>query len=378
MDRDELIGILKDILELASDGSTAMTDDVVELDSARFCDPERLAREREVLFLRRPQVVGMAVDLKPGHFSTQTVAGVPVLLTRDNDGGFHAFLNACRHRGTTLADGCGKARRLVCPWHAWSYDLKGSLTGVAHAGTFGDVDKGQTGLIALPAAERYGMLFVTPTPGMEIDIDAMMGDLGAELDGLDFSRLHLVAERTTEVDLNWKLGNDTGFELYHVSYLHKDSVGPANIGNTGLYRRYEYNHRMAAVSPAALDLIGTPESQWRPMDHLQFIYNIFPSTGLVVAAPMVALTRLDPGSVPGKSTFRFASYSWEPLDDENARAGAEFMNEFLYNVVTSEDFPTAARTQANLETGLLDRILVGRNEPAIAWAHRAYDVLITG
>ncbi len=36
MDRDELIGILKDILELASDGSTAMTDDVVELDSARF------------------------------------------------------------------------------------------------------------------------------------------------------------------------------------------------------------------------------------------------------------------------------------------------------------------------------------------------------
>lgn len=378
MDHKDLIGILREILQLASERGTALTDEIVELDSARFCDPERLVRERELIFLRRPQVVGMGSDLKPGHFSTQTVAGVSVLLTRDNDGEFHAFLNACRHRGTTLAEGCGKSRRLVCPWHAWSYDLKGSLTGVAHSATFGDIDKGQTGLIALPAVERYGMLFVTPTPGVEIDVDAMMGDLGPELAGWDFSRLHRVAERTTEVDVNWKLGNDTGFELYHVSYLHKDSVGPANIGNTGLYRRYEYNHRMTAVSPAALDLIGTTEDQWRPMDYLQFIYNIFPSTGLVVAAPMVALTRLDPGPVPGKSTFRFVTYSWESLDDENTRAGAEFMNEFLYNVVSNEDFPTAARTQSNLATGLLDHILVGRNEPAIAWAHRAYDAVITG
>ncbi|WP_161630337.1 aromatic ring-hydroxylating dioxygenase subunit alpha [Mycobacterium sp. UM_CSW] len=378
MQRDDMMTALKELLELDSAGTTTLIDEAVALDASRFCDAERLAHERQALFLHRPQVVGMSSDLEPGGYSTQTVAGVHVLLTRDNEGQFHAFLNACRHRGTAVAQGCGKARRLVCPWHAWSYDLRGALVGVAHASTFGEIDKNVNGLIELPSAERHGMLFVTPTPGERIDVDAMLADLGPELADFNFASLHRVAERTTEVDINWKLGNDTGFELYHVAYLHKNSVGPANIGNTGLYRRYGYNHRMTAVSPAARDLIGTPEDQWEPWDHLQFIYNIFPSSGLVVANAMVALTRLDPGPVPNKSTFRFTTYSWTPLDDENAQAGAEFLNEFLYNVINNEDFVTASRTQANLDTGLLDRVLVGRNEPAITMAHRAYDTVLAG
>lgn len=375
MHRDDLMIALKELMTLAEAGSTTLEEQALVLDSARFCDPDWLARERELLFLRRPQVVGMGVDLAPGHYATQTVAGRQILLTRDIDGEFHAFLNACRHRGTTVVEGCGHARRLTCPWHAWSYDLKGSLVAVAHAPTFGRVAKSENGLIELPAVERHGLLFVIPTPGIEIDtaVDEALAELGAELDAWDFGTLHFVGERTTEVDLNWKLGNDTGFELYHVAYLHKDSVGPANIGNTGLFHRYGYNHRMTAVSPAVRDLVGTAEDTWQPMDHLQFIYNVFPSTGLVVSAPMVAMTRLDPGSVPGKSTFRFCTYSWVPLEDDGIRAGAEFMNQFLYDVVNDEDFVTAARTQRNLDSGLLDSLLIGRNEPGVKWAHWAYD-----
>lgn len=377
MRREDMVRAVDELLELDAAKSTALGEDIVTLDASRFCDPDLLRREREALFLHYPQVVGMSVDLRAGHYSTQSVAGVPVLLTRDNDGGFHAFLNACRHRGTTVADGCGKTPRLTCPWHAWSYDLRGGLVGVAHAPTFGEIDKAINGLIELPSAERHGLLFVLPTPGESIDVDAALADLDPELAGLNFQSLHLVRERTTEVDINWKLANDTGFELYHVAYLHKDSVGPANIGNTGLYRQYGYNHRMTALSPAARDVVNTADGRWNPMDYLQFIYNIFPSAGLVVAGPMVALTRIDPGVAPNKSTFRYSSYSWTPIDDDDARAGAEMIGEFLFNVVVTEDFPTAARTQVNLETGLLEQILVGRNEPAIANAHASYDAVLT-
>lgn len=378
MRREEMVGAVNAILELDAAKTTVLGDEVVRLDADRFCDPGRLELEREALFLRYPQVVGMSVDLQPNHYSTQSVAGVPVLLTRDNDGQFHAFLNACRHRGTTLAEGCGKVRRLSCPWHAWSYDLRGALVGVAHAPTFGEIDKSVNGLIELPATERCGLLFVVPTPDVPIDVETTLADLGPELEGHNFHSLHRVRERTADVDINWKLGNDTGFELYHVAYLHKDSVGSANIGNTGLYRRYGFNHRMTALSPTARDVVDTPDDQWEPMDYLQFIYNIFPSTGLVVAGPIVALTRIDPGPTANTSTFRFTSYSWAPIDDENARAGAEMINEFLYNVVLNEDFPTAARTQINLDTGLLKELLVGRNEPAIANAHAAYDAALAG
>ena len=133
---------------------------------------------------------------------------------------------------------------------------------------------------------------------------------------------------------------------------------------------------MTALSPAARDMVNAPDDQWDPMDYLQFIYNIFHSTGLVVAGPMVALTRLDPGPAPNTSSFRFTSYSWTPIDNDDTRAGAEMLNEFLFNVVLNEDFPTAARTQVNLETGLLEQLLVGRNEPAIANAHASYDAVL--
>ncbi|MFV8317302.1 aromatic ring-hydroxylating oxygenase subunit alpha [Mycobacterium sp. 23] len=376
MRREDMLEAMRALLELDAAKSTTLGDDVVTLDAARFCDVDVLNRERETLFLKYPQVVAMSVDLAPGHYSTQSVAGIPVILTRDGDGGFHAFLNACRHRGTTVAQGCGKARRLTCPWHAWSYDLRGTLVGVAHAPTFGDIDKTINGLIELPSAERHGLLFVVPTPGEDIDVDTALAELGPELADLGFDSLHPVRQRTAEVDINWKLANDTGFELYHVAYLHKDSVGAANIGNTGLYRQYGFNHRMTALSPAARDMVNAPDDQWDPMDYLQFIYNIFPSTGLVVAGPMVALTRLDPGPAPNTSSFRFTSYSWTPIDNDDTRAGAEMLNEFLFNVVLNEDFPTAARTQVNLETGLLEQLLVGRNEPAIANAHASYDAVL--
>ncbi|CQD09132.1 ring-hydroxylating dioxygenase, large terminal subunit [Mycobacterium lentiflavum] len=374
--REDMLEAVRELLELDAAKSTTLGEEVVSLDASRFCDAGKLNREREALFLRYPQVVGMSVDLQAGHYSTQSVAGVPVLLARDGDGGFHAFLNACRHRGTTVADGCGKARRLTCPWHAWSYDLRGALVGVAHASTFGEIDKAANGLIELPSAERHGLLFVLPTPGESIDVDAALADLGPELADLNFQSLHPVRERTAEVKVNWKLANDTGFELYHVAYLHKNSVGPANIGNTGLYRQYGYNHRMTALSPTARDIANAPDDNWDPMDYLQFIYNIFPSSGLVVSSQIVALTRLDPGPTPNTSSFRFTSYSWTPIDDEDARAGAEMINEFLFNVVLNEDFPTAARTQANLETGLLGQLLVGRNEPAITNAHASYDAVL--
>ncbi|QNJ90090.1 aromatic ring-hydroxylating dioxygenase subunit alpha [Mycolicibacterium fluoranthenivorans] len=377
MRREDQVLAVEKLLEYDAAKTTEMSEEAASIDASRYVDPGLLERERESLFMHYPQVVGMSVDLEAGHYSTQSVAGVPVVLTRDNQGEFHAFLNACRHRGTTVAEGCGKARRLTCPWHAWSYDLRGALVGVAHQPTFGEIDKTVNGLVELPSAERHGLLFLQLTPGETIDLDSALGDLGPELESFNLESLHPVRTRGADIDVNWKLANDTGFELYHVQYLHKNSVGGANIGNTGLYRQYGYNHRMTALSPAARD-IDRSTDHWDPMDHLQFIYNIFPSTGLVVAKAMVALQRLDPGPTPGQSALRFTSYSWTPIDNDDARAGAEMIGEFLFNVVCNEDMPTAAHTQKNLETGLLKQLLVGRNELAIANAHASYDAVLAG
>lgn len=80
--------------------------------------------------MRSPQLVGYASELpRPGTYCTKTVTGRSVLLTRAADGVVRAFDNVCLHRQSRIVDGCGAARRLACPYHSWSYDLHGTLTG---------------------------------------------------------------------------------------------------------------------------------------------------------------------------------------------------------------------------------------------------------
>lgn len=377
MKQTELSAIAEELLEFVEASSTALCDDVAVIDGARFVDPVRHERERQMLFLETPQVVGLSCDLPgPGSFLTQLVAGVPVLLVRGRDGAVRGYLNACRHRGTTVVEGCGSARRFTCPWHAWTYDDTGALVGVPFVDGFDRIDRGDFGLIPVPTCERYGMLFVLPSPGREFDIDDYLGELGPELGSFGFDTVHRVDVREVGIDVNWKLANDTGFEVYHVSFLHKDSVGPLNVANTAAFRWYGRNHRMAIPSPSITELRSQPREEWDPLQHLQLIYNIFPSSAMVVSNLLIALTRIEPGPTPGESHYRFSTYSWTPLDDEAVSQFATMAFEGLYTVVMNEDYVAAGATQRNLEAGAPSIVLAGRNEPAIQRVHQAYDEVI--
>ena len=50
-----------------------------------------------------------------------------MLATRDTAGELRAFINVCRHRGAVLTEGCGTRTTIQCHYHAWTYDLDGSL-----------------------------------------------------------------------------------------------------------------------------------------------------------------------------------------------------------------------------------------------------------
>ena len=93
----------------------------VELDVARYTDPGRQQRELERIFRRETQLLALSCDLpEPESFLPTRLGDVPVLLTRDSGGALRAFVNACRHRGSPVAEegGCGK--RLSCPYHGWT------------------------------------------------------------------------------------------------------------------------------------------------------------------------------------------------------------------------------------------------------------------
>ena len=378
MDRAGRIAIARALLDLLDGKTTTRADRPVEIDAARYIDPDRFAHERRRLFLEFPQVVGLSCDLpEPGSWSTQDVAGVPVLLVRSEDGVFRAFINACRHRGARIAEGCGRGSRFVCPWHSWTYDDRGRLVGLPDRASFESLRLDHRSLTALPAHERYGLLLVLPTPGRSFDPEDVLRGIGPQIESFAFGTLDRVDTREMRVAANWKLVVDTGIEVYHVAFLHKDTVGPRNIGNTQTFETFGLHQRMAIPAPSILSLRDRPEREWGdPMEHFQLVHNLFPSTGLVIASELVALTRAEPGSHVGETVFRFSTYSWHRPVTEQDQNLARLGFEGLYHVVSNEDFRVAAQAQKSFEAERGRSVLIGRNEIGIQALHRSYDALL--
>src|SRR5918998_701591 len=90
-----------------------------------YRDPAVLAREQEAIFRSAWHYVGIRGE--PGDVVPGWAGHVPVVLVRAGDGEERAFVNVCRHRGSVVVEEPGKRKTLQCPYHAWTYDLDGSL-----------------------------------------------------------------------------------------------------------------------------------------------------------------------------------------------------------------------------------------------------------
>jgi phenylpropionate dioxygenase-like ring-hydroxylating dioxygenase large terminal subunit len=166
---------------------------------------------------------------KPGDFRTTFIGEMPVVVVRDDDGAVHAFENRCAHRGALIClDTCGSgAKRFACVYHAWSYDRRGNLTGVAFRHGVG----GKGGMPPTFKTEDHGprKLRTTTTCGLVFgtldDTTPPIEEyLGAEVHGRIrrvLNRPLVVLGRFTQVlPNNWKLYIENVKDSYHASLLH--------------------------------------------------------------------------------------------------------------------------------------------------------------
>ena len=161
------LNLIHQIFDAIDRGTPPMADRFTRNDTSAYTSPERAARERDVLFRRHPIVAGFSSNIpNPGDYLTEDLAPVPILVVRNASGELRAFVNICRHRGARLVDGCGHTAKLFsCPYHAWSYDTDGRLVAIPDDYGFDGLDRASSGLVALPVAEKYGLIFVTPDAG---------------------------------------------------------------------------------------------------------------------------------------------------------------------------------------------------------------------
>ena len=177
MDRDLLIDLTRRALKLARDKTTDLMPSECSVAADTYTSAERHAQDTAML-LASPQLVGYVSELpRPGTYCTKTVMGRSILLTRAADGAVRAFENVCLHRQSRIADGCGTARRLACPYHSWTYDLSGDLVGVPGKEGFPEASSGTSRLTELPATECAGFLWISLDRDATLDIPAFLGPL---------------------------------------------------------------------------------------------------------------------------------------------------------------------------------------------------------
>lgn len=339
-----------------------------------YTDPEILATEWDLFFRDHPQLIGMTGDLpEPGSFLTINDFGVPILATRTAEGEFKAFLNVCRHRGA-IVEGRekGNAKKFGCPFHAWTYSNEGALIGLPRDDHFGEIDRDCHSLVALPAVEHAGLLWVHPKPDGEIDLDTILGGMGEELEHWDFGSYIRTGGATYDTALNWKLANDTFGETYHFPTLHANTLAEFFHGNCQMYDTFGRNHRMILCRKAIEEMREWPRDKWDVTIGGLPVYYLFPNVQLIPGYGNVILIRIypdpkDPGRSVSQISFFFTEETMATAPERVQHQAIGFSE-----IIRDEDYMVAASTQIGAASGAQTHVLFGRNEPALHHYHNTY------
>ena len=372
MQRGPLVELTRRAVKLAQNKTTDLAPSEYRVNADTYTSPARLARDQAML-LASPQLVGYASELPgAGTYCTKTVLGRSILLTRTSDGAVNAFDNICLHRQSQIAAGSGAARRLSCPYHAWTYDLSGSLVGVPGKDGFGETLSSPQRLTPLQACEYAGFLWVSLDPDVPLDMAAHLGPLGAELEAWGIGRWSPLGEKVLDCPINWKLAIDTFSENYHFATVHKTTFATIARSNCTVFDSFGPHHRLVFPFNSILDLETEPEDNWQPLQHMSVIYALFPNIVLSVTIANGELFRVYPTDTPGRSITVHQNSTPLDVSGESVAAGAQKMFDYAHATVRDEDYRLVERLQANLETGLRDQLVFGRNEPGLQHRHTSW------
>ncbi len=320
-----------------------------------YHDPEFYRHEMARIIRPSWQVVCHVSDLAvAGAWHTLDYLGESVVVARGEHGDLAAFTNVCRHRGSRVVDGqAGCARKLVCPYHAWVYELDGRLSGVPSRSSY--TVALPSGLAPVEHEVWHGFVFVRLEGGGPA-VAAMMAPYDAEVAlyrFADMQPLKAITHRPRAV--NWKNLCDNYSDGLHVPVAHP-----------GLRRLFGDGYGIAAGAHA--DRLGGPlldltRGAWserlyqrlRPRSpHLDdarqdywLYFKLWPNIAFDIYADMVDFMQFLPTG-PTSTSLREGAYALP--DDRREMRAARYLNARINRQVNAEDTELVARVQAGMQS----------------------------
>ena len=206
--------------------------------------------------------------------------------------------------------------------------------------------------------------------------------MNEEFAAWDFDKLVLSHEDEYQTEMNWKLAIDTFGETYHFSVLHKDSLFQAFHGNCQMFDSFKRNGRLILCKRDIDAMREMPEEDWKICTGTLPVYYLFPNIIFMPTPEGAFLVKEYPlEDSPHKSVSKISFYFYpEALEaakkmgvsPETGQNPLEELYTAFGNVIRDEDYVAAASSHRGLNSGNLEFLTFGRNEPALHHYHNTY------
>lgn len=367
-----------------------------DIPAGRYTSPEFYRLELERLWTRTWLYAGHIDELpETGSYKMfDRVPQMPVFLVRDREGEIRAFYNTCAHRGGCLVrEERGKCARLVCGYHAWTYDFTGRLIGVPDQRDFVGLDKSQRRLTPL-RCERWGpWIFVNG------DLDAPplrehLGIVAEEFEQFDPNSLHIIHSYSYEIPANWKVAVDAFIEHYHFCQVHAATVGVPGpdcavnhlgsvmslfAGGSGRgilpwNKGFKRGVRDDLDFDMGFDAVPDIETTGEISREYVLAYNIFPNTVTPTYSNGIPIHQYWPTSI---NTTRF-DVTWFGRDPGGDPVVEEAWKKKIaaYNLILDEDLVFLPTVQRSMESPAFRGVPLNYQERRIYHLHENIDRVI--
>jgi choline monooxygenase len=323
------------------------------LPAAWYADEGVSALERERIFATTWQYAGRTDQVRdPGCFFVGQAGHIPVLVVRGRDGELRGFVNVCRHRGHPVASGEGCRETLQCPYHAWTYDLDGSLRRAPRADREPGFDP--AGLSLRPIAVDTWGPFVFANP----DVDAAplaetLGDLPRIVagSGVDIEAVRFHSHHEWEIKCNWKVAIENFLECYHCPVAHPGFSKVIDVDPDAYVLSVAdgFSSQVGRIRPSAL--AGNGKSAYVPhgaVTQAQYHF-LWPNTTIdIEAGPVnIAIERWVPAGL--RTTLEVTDYFFgEDVTEEQIEDVIAFGTQ-----VGEEDLALCESVQAGLDSRMV-------------------------
>ena len=318
------------------------------LPAEAYTSDDVLAWERRHLYAGTWTCLGRVADVLPeGTTQRAVVVGdVSCLVVRSTEG-VSMFANTCRHRGhELLPDGASSQKRSVmCPYHAWTYDLSGRLQAAPGFRAVDSFETGDHALVELPVREWAGWLFGHAASTEAPPFEEHLGELARLLAPYDIGTLVVADRHSYEVAANWKVIAENYHECYHCPLIHPElcQVSPPDSGdNHDLPGSFVGGSMILRDGMATMSMDGTLAAQRLPdadpvtVEYLHLLPNL-----LVSAHPDYVMTHR---MVPLAPDRTWVECSWLVLPGAGDAAKAvEF-----WDVTNRQDWAACESVQRGL------------------------------